>query len=68
MIERLRRALELVDALPPDVQEDLAEHIVQRRKALRALLRGVRPLPSTYGVLERYADLRRAMRPPHGPG
>jgi len=22
----------------------------------------------TYSILERYADLRRAMRPPHGPG
>ena len=36
--------------------------------ALRALLRQVRIYDLTYAILERYADLRRAMRPPHGPG
>jgi predicted nucleic acid-binding protein len=36
--------------------------------ALRILLRKVRPYPLTYALLEQYADLRRAMRPPHGPG
>lgn len=36
--------------------------------ALRALLRQLRVYDLTYAILERYADLRRAMRPPHGPG
>ncbi len=36
--------------------------------ALRTLLRKVRPYPLTYALLEQYADLRRAMRPPYGPG
>ena len=36
--------------------------------ALRTLLRKVHPYPLTYALLEQYADLRRAMRPPHGPG
>lgn len=35
---------------------------------LRALLGEVTPYKLTYPILERYADLRRAMRPPHGPG
>src|SRR5258707_15049571 len=40
-----------------------------RREAdLRTLLRKVYPYPLTYAQLEHYADLRRAMRPPHGPG
>jgi len=36
--------------------------------ALRSLLRQLRVYELTYAILERYADLRRAMRPPHGPG
>jgi predicted nucleic acid-binding protein len=28
----------------------------------------VTPLKLSYPILERYADLRRALRPPHGPG
>lgn len=40
-----------------------------RRKALlRMLMRQIRPYELTYAVMERYADLRRAMRPPHGSG
>ena len=35
--------------------------------ALRTLLRKVHPYPQPYAVLEQYADLRRAMRPPYGP-
>ena len=40
----------------------------RRRVELRTLLREVTPYRLTYPILERYADLRRAMRPPHGPG
>ena len=40
----------------------------QWQTALRALLRQMRVYDLTYAILERYADLRRAMRPPHGPG
>lgn len=36
--------------------------------ALRTLLRKVHPYPLTYALLEQYADIRRAMRPPYGPG
>ena len=40
----------------------------RRQELLRALLRQVRPLGLTYATLERYADVHRMMRPPHGPG
>lgn len=36
--------------------------------ALRTLLKKVHPYPLTYSLLEQYADLRRALRPPFGPG
>lgn len=35
---------------------------------LRRLLREIRPYPLNYQVLERYADLRRRLRPPQGSG
>ena len=38
------------------------------RQNLRNLLQAVTPYRLTYAILERYADLRRAMRPPHGAG
>ena len=41
---------------------------VKREKELRNLLRKVHPYDITYAVLERYADMRRAMRPPYGSG
>src|SRR5690242_3466208 len=37
-------------------------------QALRTLLLRVHPYPLTYAIAQRYADLRRALRPPHGPG
>jgi predicted nucleic acid-binding protein len=37
-------------------------------RALRSLLRRVHPYFLTYPILERYADLRRQLRPPRGPG
>ncbi len=37
-------------------------------QALRSLLRRVHPYFLTYPILERYADLRRQLRPPRGPG
>ncbi len=40
----------------------------RRAADLRTLLRKVHPYALTYTQLEKYADLRRAMRPPHGPG
>jgi tRNA(fMet)-specific endonuclease VapC len=40
----------------------------QRRRDLRLLLRRVTPYRPTYETLERYAELRRQLRPPHGPG
>ncbi len=40
----------------------------KHRAGLRLLLREVRPYDLKYSILERYADLRRAMRKPYGPG
>jgi predicted nucleic acid-binding protein len=37
-----------------------------RQHDLRQLLREVYPYFLTYTILERYADLRRKLRPPHG--
>jgi predicted nucleic acid-binding protein len=42
--------------------------ISQRHDSLRILLREVAPLFLTYPILERYAQIRRQLRPPHGPG
>jgi len=39
-----------------------------RQQSLRTMLREVHPYALTYSVLERYADLRRRIRPPHGSG
>jgi len=44
--------------------EEYPRHLV----ALRTLLRKVHPYPLTYALLEQYADLRRALRPPYGLG
>src|SRR2546421_48477 len=35
------------------------------RKSLQALLEQIAPLPLTYPILERYADIRRTLRPLH---
>jgi len=40
----------------------------QRHEVLRNLLKGVHAYFLTYLILERYADIRRQLRPPHGPG
>lgn len=40
----------------------------RRRTELRRLLRGVRPYLLTYAIVDRYADIRRHLRPLHGPG
>jgi predicted nucleic acid-binding protein len=40
----------------------------RHHQALRTLLRGVYPYFLTYRILERYAQIRRQLRPPHGPG
>ena len=39
-----------------------------RHAHLRTLLGEVSPYFLTYRILERYADLRRSLRPPYGPG
>jgi predicted nucleic acid-binding protein len=38
------------------------------QQALRNLLRDVYPYFLTYRILERYTQIRLALRPPHGPG
>ncbi|MCW5850902.1 MAG: type II toxin-antitoxin system VapC family toxin [Anaerolineae bacterium] len=43
-------------------------HPVSHLMRLRTLLRGIRPYFLTYAVMEHYADIRRQLRPPHGPG
>lgn len=40
----------------------------KRQQDLRQLLREVYPYFLTYAILERYADLRRKLRPPQGTG
>jgi len=40
----------------------------RRLSELRRLLREIQPLLLTFSTLERYADLRRQLRPPYGPG
>lgn len=40
----------------------------QRHGVLRNLLRGVHAYSLTYPIVERYADIRRQLRRPHGPG
>ncbi len=45
-----------------------APDVARRHAGLRQLVRGVRPYLITYPIVDRYADLRRQLRPPHGPG
>jgi predicted nucleic acid-binding protein len=40
----------------------------RRRQQLQIFLREIYPYFLTYAIVERYADIRRAMRAPHGPG
>jgi predicted nucleic acid-binding protein len=40
----------------------------RRRQQLQRLLREIYPYFLTYAIVERYADIRRAMRSPHGAG
>lgn len=42
--------------------------LARRTAQLRRLLRTVYPYALTYAILERYAAIRRQLRPPHGPG
>lgn len=53
-----------------EVVEYIASRVdaAKRKIALRQLLRGVKPYGLTYAVLERYGEIRRRLRPPHGPG
>lgn len=44
------------------------DHFTRHRTELQTLLQDIPAYPVTYAILERYALLRRAMRPPHGPG
>ena len=39
-----------------------------RQQALRTLVGEIYPYFLTYRIVERYADIRRQLRPPHGPG
>lgn len=43
-------------------------NFAHRQTELRALLHQVYPYGLNYTILERYAELRRMLRPPHGPG
>lgn len=40
---------------------------IQRQDELRRVLDQIAPLPLDYAIMERYADLRRRLRPPYGP-
>jgi len=56
------------------VYGEVVEHIKGRRNyphhqaQLRELLEEISPYFLTYGILQRYAAIRRALRPPHGSG
>jgi predicted nucleic acid-binding protein len=39
-----------------------------RYQQLRQMMRAIPPYGLTYSALERYGDIRRQLRPPHGPG
>ena len=51
--------IEYIKALP---------NFARRHQALRTLLREVYPYFLTYRILERYAEIRRQLRPPRGRG
>lgn len=40
----------------------------QLRQELRVLLRGFLLYPLSYAIMEQYAEIRRSLRPPRGPG
>lgn len=40
----------------------------RRQREFRDVLRGISPYSLTYPILDRYADIRRRLRAPHGPG
>ena len=40
----------------------------RHHKQLRSLLRTISPYLLTYTIMNRYADIRRVLRPPHGKG
>jgi predicted nucleic acid-binding protein len=56
------------------VYGEMVEHLrgradfLRHRDELRDLLKEVTPYFLTYAILDRYADIRRQLRPPHGPG
>jgi len=56
------------------VYGEVVEHLKSRPNfplhelQLRQLVAEVKPYFLTYSIMERYADLRRALRPPYGPG
>jgi predicted nucleic acid-binding protein len=43
-------------------------HFQNRSVELRQLMREIYPYFLTYSILDRYADIRRSLRPPHGSG
>jgi predicted nucleic acid-binding protein len=61
-------------ATSPVVYAEVTEYLLghpdaaRRQRELRELLRVIRPYALTFAILERYARLRRQLRPPRGPG
>jgi len=53
-----------------EVTEYIKSHpkFPQRHFELRQLLREIYPYFLTYSILDRYADIRRSVRPPYGKG
>lgn len=43
-------------------------HAVRRQDELQQVLLQIEPLRLDYPIMERYADIRRSLRPPYGPG
>src|SRR4051812_8128483 len=44
------------------------QNFTQRQTDLLALVGEVYPYHPTYAIMDRYADIRRQLRPPYGPG
>jgi predicted nucleic acid-binding protein len=56
------------------VYGEVAEHVagqpdtIARRQSLQDMMGEITPLDLTIAVMDRYATIRRRLRPPHGPG
>ena len=77
-IEKIRKgnySVLVLDLMVPEINGyEIIEYIKNlhdyptKYMGLRGLLGAIYPYFLTYSILERYAEIRRTLRPPHGPG